>query len=272
MTYKIGFLLLFAATVVAAQTPLEEVALETKISMVETKLSKLSGNSLNDIAQRSNLTEELLSLKKEKGRRLLKLAIEGTNTTAMELTTPDIIHRYSRRTNDFGSALNGAIDETISASNPAIAGQKDISGRPLVLYRDVDPEDVYMAKDARKGEFVVYKSKDLRGRTVYKDLDGNVTQAIIQKKLFPKEDVIIMNENGELLKGTPKAIYADGTLEVRDQYGFTTKRKAGAYLLTDQIKSFNKGTPEMYSGNKPDALTEKEKKALEALKKAMCGL
>lgn len=272
MIYKIGFLLLILSSVAAAQTALDHAVLETNISQVEEKLKGLTGNSLSNIAQRSNLENELMELKQEKGRRLLALAIEGTNTSAMELNTPEFVKRFQQRTSDFGPVLNQTMDNTIANSNPAIAGKKEISGRPLVLYRDVDPEDVYMAKDANKNEFVVYKSKDLRGRTVYKDLNGHVSDAVIQRKLFPKEEVVIMNETGNLLKGTPKAVYADGTLEIRDQYGFTTKRRNGAYMLTDQIKSIENGQPFMYSGNKPDALSEKEKKALEALKKAMCGL
>ena len=272
MIYKLGFLLFIFSTAALAQTALDHAVLETKIIQTEEKLKNLTGNSLKDIAQRSNLENDLMTFKQEKGRRILSMAIEGTNTTSMDLTTPEFLHRYQRRTSDFGPNLNQIMDSTIEKSNPAIAGKKEISGRPLVLYRDVDPEDVFMAKDPVKGEIVVYKSKDLRGRPVYKDLNGNVTAAIIQRKVFPKEDVIIMNENGSLLKGTPKAIYADGTLEVRDQYGFTTKRQNGAYMLSDQIKSIENGQPIMYSGNKPEALSDKEKKALEALKKAMCGL
>ena len=269
--YKLGLCLLLFSTFAFADSALDQAVLETKISDTEMKLKAVSGNSLNDIAKRSNLENDLLALKQEKGRRLLKLAIEGTDTSAMNLNLPSISHRFQDRTSDFGAGLNEVMDNTITKSNPAIAGKKPVSGRPLVLYRDVEPEDVFMAKN-QKGEFVVYKSKDLRGRTVYKDLNGNVTEAVIQRKLFPKEEVVIMDEKGNLVKGTPKAIYADGTLEIKDQNGFTTRRPSGTYHLTDEIQSIKNNKVVMHSQNPESAYTAKEKKALEALKKALCGL
>ena len=245
--------------------------LDHKIRATEEKLKSVTGTSLNEIATRTNLENDLLELKREKGRRLVFMAIQGTDTNNMTLSPPQFSHRYKKRSLEQGPLLNSIMDTTIEKSNPAIAGLRTPEGRPLVLYRDVDPKDVYLAK-AGTEEIVVYKSQDLRGRNVYKDLKGNVTNAIIQKSLFPKEEVIIMDEEGKLLKGIPKSIYADGTLEIRDAQGFTHRRPAGTYHLTDEIKSVTDGKITMHSGNSKETLTEKEKKALSALKKMMCNL
>lgn len=253
--------------------------LEQNISITKKKINEIKGNSLKDIALRSNLENDLMSLRREKGRRLLMMAIEGTDASSMELQSPGFSQRFNRRSKDFGPELNLIIDETISKSNPAIAGRKEISGRPLVLYRDVDPRDVFLAKNGSE-EFVVHKTQDLRGRTVYKDLNGNIRNAVIQKGLFSKEEVIFMDEKGNLIKGNPKAIYADGTLEIKDHSGITLRRQNGAYHLSDQIKTIEKGQIVMHSGRTASAsslegtveLNEKEKKALKALKKALCGL
>lgn len=284
MIYKATFYLLLLSNLAWGQSALEQAIkntdiLEYNISLTEKKINGITGNNLKDIAMRSNLENDLLSLKREKGRRLLMMAIEGTDVSSMELQSPDLSHRFNRRTNDFGSGLNSVMDETISKSNPAIAGAKEVAGRPLVLYRDVDPRDVFMAKEGAK-EMVVYKTKDLRGKIVYKDLKGNTTNAIIQRALFAKEEVVFMDEKGNLLKGTPRAIFPDGTLEIRDHSGFTLRRQNGAYHLSDQIKAIEKGQVVMHSGRTAPVssltetvqLNEKERKALKALKKALCGL
>ena len=246
--------------------------LELNISLTEERIKEIRGNSLQDVARRSNLSNELLRLKQEKGRRLLLMAIEDTDVSRMDIESAEISKRFRRRTVDFGTHLNVLMGNTIIQANPAIAGVQKISGRPLVLYRDVDPSDVFMAKDPMRGEFVVYRTKDLRGRSVYKDLSGNVSEAVIQRRIFPKEEVVIMDEKGNLLKGTPKAIFEDGTLEIRDSSGLTQRRRAGAYHLTDEIESVQGNKIIMRSGRTESNLTDKEKKALAALKKAMCGL
>ncbi|MNT25322.1 hypothetical protein D3C72_1608360 [compost metagenome] len=152
----------------------------------------------------------------------------------------------------------------------------------MVLYRDVEPADLFTAKEFGKGDekVIVYKSKDLSGRPVYKTLDGKVSNAIVQGKLFPKEEVLYQDVNGNLQKGYPKAIYLDGTLEIKEQNGATTRRAAGTYHLTDEVKSVHKNSVQTYSGkaaspyqNLDEAnLSAKEKKALEALKRALCNM
>jgi hypothetical protein len=210
-------------------------------------------------------------LRQQEARRLLELAIEGTDVSTMTSEqAQEAPVRYTSRKGDTGSELlNKVTDQTIKESNPAIAGKDTPVGRPLVLYRDVDPADVFVAKEIGSGDkkIVVYKSKDLRGRDVYKTLDGNVSNAIIEKKLFPKEEVIIRDEAGKLQKVYPKAIYADGTLEVKDQSGFTTRRAPGRYHLTDSVK-----IPKLQNFEEDKTLSAKERKALEALRKAYCDL
>jgi hypothetical protein len=103
---------------------------------------------------------------------------------------------------------------------------------------------------------------------------------IVQGKFFTKEEVLIRDEAGNLVKAYPRAIYADGTLEVKDQYGITTRRAQGTYHLTDEVEKVSKGKIKTYSGNEVSVfggqdeskLSDREKKAVEALRKAFCNL
>ena len=265
--------MLFLSGMVSAESLLEKAmhntdTLEINLKLTQERINKIGGNTIMDIAERTNLENELKELRSEKSHRLLKLAIEGTDTASMHLQGPLTSHRYGRRRSDLGGVLNNVMDNTIRESNPAIAGEITPKTRPLVLYRDVDPADIFIAKDQGK-EFIVYKSKDLRGRDVYKDLQGNVTPAIIQHKLFSQEEVIFKDEAGNLRQGHPRAIYPDGTLEIKDSTGVTIRRRKGAYHLTpDSVKTLSLHN----QGPALESLSEKEAKALKALKKAMCGL
>ena len=112
MIYKATFYLLLLSNLAWGQSALEQAIkntdiLEQNISLTEKKINGITGNNLKDIAMRSNLENDLLSLKREKGRRLLMMAIEGTDVSSMELQSPDLSHRFNRRTNDFGSGHHG---------------------------------------------------------------------------------------------------------------------------------------------------------------------
>lgn len=258
---------------VSAESLLEKAiqntdTLEINIKEAQERINDIKGNTLTDIAKRTEFENELLELRREKSRRLLKLAIEGTDTASLNLQETPTSHRYHRRNKDFGDTLNRVMDHTIKESNPAIAGETLPTTRPLVLYRDVDPADIFMAKDQGK-EFIVYKSIDLRGRTVYKDLQGNATSGVIQHKVFNQEEVIFKDEDGKLKKGLPRAIHPDGTLEIKDSTGVTIRRRKEAYHLTpDSGKTLSLHN----QGSSLESLTDKEARALKALKKAMCGL
>jgi hypothetical protein len=255
-----------------------------RIQNLESKIESITGNSLRDLATRTQLQSEVTVLKQEKARRILSQAIEGTDMSAMASDNAVIERsRLSPRKKDLGSAtLNQVVDNTVAANNPAVAGKQIPEGRPLVLYRDVDPADLFTAKEFGKGEerVIVYKSKDLSGRPVYKTLDGKVSNAIVQSKLMPHEEVLYQDVNGNLQKGYPKAIYPDGTLEIKEQNGATTRRAAGTYHLTDDVKSVSKNSVNTYSGKSASpyqdlnaaGLSAKEKKALEALKRALCNM
>ena len=268
---------------VVANTQSEQ--LDLKITAMEKRLQTLTQNSVSAIAERTNVTAELTELKQEKGRRLLMRAIENTDTSTM--SSADIngasMRLTPRKGKTDGSALSKIADNTIKESNPALAGRDLPEGRPLVLYRDVDPADVYVAKELGKGDqkVIVYKTKDIRGRETFKTLSGQNSTAIIEKRLFPKEEVIIMDESGKLQKAFPKAIYPDGTLEMKDQYGMTARRKLGAYHLTEtaqkvqgnQVMTYSNQKVNPFADNSDHAgLSAQEKKAMEALRKALCNL
>ncbi len=273
MNSRILLLVVLLSKIVSAESLLEKAmhntdTLEINIKLTQERINKISGSTIIDIARRTNLENDLQRLRREKSRRLLKLAIEGTDTASMNLQETPTSHRYRRRNSDLGNVLNNVMDNTIKESNPAIAGEMIPTTRPLVLYRDVDPADIFIAKDQGE-EFIVYKSKDLRGRVVYKDLKGNITGAVVQQKLFTQEEVIFKDEVGNLKKGLPRAIYPDGTLEIKDSSGVTIRRRQGAYHLTpDSAKTLSLHD----QGPNLESLSDKEVRALKALKKAMCGL
>lgn len=248
------------------------------------KIKNNTSTSMQAITERTQLTAELQSLRQIKARNLLSKAIEGTDVASM---TADQVEGNSMRLqktkmNSGSPALDKIADQTIKESNPALMGRDLHKDRPFVLYRDVDPADVYIAKELGAGDkkVLVYKKKDLRGREIFLTLDGRNSSAIIQGKLFTKEEVIIRDEAGNLVKAYPKAIYADGTLEVKDRSGITTRRALGAYHLSDDIEKVSKDKITTYSGNEASVfggqdeskLSAKEKKALEALRKAFCNL
>jgi hypothetical protein len=290
--FRLLFVFVLAAPAALAQSALEQVLansqseqLDLKITNTEKRIQELTRNSVSDIAARTNLTNQLQDLRQEKGRRLLMRAIEGTDTSNMnsESMKGESMRLRSRKGDTGSPTLNKIADDTIKASNPAIAGKDLPEGRPLVLYRDVDPSDVYLAKELGKGEekVVVYKTQDLRGRTVYKTIDGKDSSAIIEKRLFPKEEVVIMDESGKLSKAYPKAIYPDGTLEMKDNNGITTRRAQGAYHLTESVQKVQGNQVTTYSGQKAnpfadnsgnEKLSAQDKKALESLRKALCNL
>jgi regulator of replication initiation timing len=275
-----------------AQSALDQVLansqseqLDLKIKSMEKRIQELTHNSVSGIAERTNLTTELKEMRQEKGRRLLMRAIEDTDTSKMmsEDIKSESMRLTPRKGKTDGSVLSKIADNTIKESNPALAGRDLPEGRPLVLYRDVDPADVYVAKELGKGDkkVIVYKVKDLRGREVFKTIDGQNSTAIIEKRLFPKEEVIIMDESGKLQKAYPKAIYPDGTLEMKDQYGMTARRRLGAYHLTETAQKVQGNQVMTYSNQKVNAfadnsehagLSAQEKKAMEALRKALCNL
>lgn len=292
MKYSVLLLSFLIGLNASAQSALEQVLansqaeqLDLKIQSMETRLQTLTQNSVSDIALRTNLNAELRELQQEKGRRLLMRAIENTDTSQMAISDikGESMRLTPRKGKTDGSALSKIADNTIKESNPALSGRDLPAGRPLVLYRDVDPADVYVAKELGKGDqkVIVYKVKDLRGRDVFKTIDGQNSTAIIEKRLFPKEEVIIMDEGGKLQKAYPKAIYPDGTLEMKDQYGMTARRKLGAYHLTEtaqkvqgnQVMTYSNQKVNPFADNSEHAgLSAQEKKAMEALRKALCNL
>jgi hypothetical protein len=289
LLYLLSF---FIAVTGYAQSALEQVLansqseqLDLKIQSMEKRIQDLTHNSVSGIAERTNLAAELQELRQEKGRRLLMRAIENTDTAnlASEDVKGQSMRLTPRKGKTDGSALSKIADNTIKESNPALAGRDLPEGRPLVLYRDVDPADVYVAKELGQGDkkVIVYKVKDLRGREVFKTIGGQNSTAIIEKRLFPKEEVIIMDEGGKLQKAYPKAIYPDGTLEMKDQYGITARRKLGAYHLTETAQKIQGNQVMTYSDQKVNpfadnsdhpGLSPQEKKAMEALRKALCNL
>ncbi len=194
--------------------------------------------------------------------------------------------RFSPRKKDLGSeTLNSVVDKTVEESNPAVKGKNVPNERPLVLYRDANPEDLYMAKEIGSGikdeKIVVYKSTDLRGRVAYKTVDRRVVNVVVFEKVFPKEEVIYKDVDGNLKKGLPRAIYKDGTLEIAEKAGTTTRRAPGTYHLSDEVNKIDNGSLQTHSGkmaspyedfSKRDDLTASEKRALENLKKALCNL
>ncbi|MFS4458726.1 hypothetical protein [Bdellovibrio sp. HCB2-146] len=273
---------------VNAESVLDQVLNNTQdeqIALREEKIKGLTGVSLKDIATRTQLEHEIKVLKQEKGRRVLQQAIENTDMNQVSSERTAERNRFAPRRTDSGSPLlNSVIDETVAESNPAVRGREIPKERPLVLYRDADPEDIFMAKEigGAKEKIAVYKSTDLRGRTVYKTVgDRRVVNVIVYEKVFPQEQVIYKDVSGNLKKGYPNAIYSDGTLEIKEQAGTTTRRTPGTYHLSDEVGKINNNQIETHYGKKASPyedfsqrkdLTENEKRALEKLKRALCNL
>ncbi len=291
MKYKVLLVLILINSYAHAESILdaairntEAQSLDSKIEQLEERIKNNTDTSMKAITERTQLTADLQDLRQVKARNLLLKAIEGTDVASMtEMQAEGPRMRLPRAKMNSGSPLLDQVaNETIKESNPAIKGWDLHKDRPFVLYRDVDPADVYIAKELGAGDkkVLVYKKKDLRGREVFLTLDGKNSSAIIQGKLFTKEEVIIRDEAGNLVKAYPKAIYADGTIEVKDQHGITTRRAQGAYHLSNDIEKVSKTKVTTYSGNEvhilgaqdESKLSEKEKKAVEALRKAFCNL
>lgn len=291
MKYKVLLMLMLFNSYASAESILdaairntEEQSLDSKIEQLEARIKNNTDTSMKAITERTQLTADLQDLRQVKARNLLSKAIEGTDVASM-ITNQSEGHsmRLQRAKMNSGSpVLDKIANQTIKESNPAIMGWDLHKDRPFVLYRDVDPADVYVAKELGAGDkkILVYKKKDLRGRDVFLTLDGKNSSAIIQGKLFTKEEVIIRDEAGNLVKAYPKAIYADGTIEVKDQHGITTRRAQGTYHLSNDIEKVSKTEIKTYSGNQVSVyggqdeskLSDKEKKAVEALRKAFCNL
>lgn len=262
----------------------DEQLLDGKIEQLEQKLKNNTGASLDAVIERTQATSELKFLNQVKARNILNEAIENTDVASMtrEQLNGNSMRLQKSKLSSGSPALDKIVEQTIKESNPAIMGWDLHKDRPFVLYRDVDPADVYVAKELGAGDkkVLVYKKKDLRGREIFLTLDGKNSSAIIQGKLFTKEEVIIRDEAGNLVKAYPKAIYADGTIEVKDQHGITTRRAQGAYHLSNDIEKVSKTKIKTYSGNEVSVfggqdeskLSDKEKKAVEALRKAFCNL
>ena len=284
MVFIISFSAQAESLLDAAVRNTQEQTLDDRINQVENKIKNNTSHSIQAIAERTQLTEDLKNLRQQKARGLLMMAIQGTDVSAMPVERIDgnSMRLQPKKKAIESSLLNQIADQTIKESNPALMGRDIPAGRALVLYRDVEPADVYTAKELGSGnkKVIVYKTKDLRGRDVYRTLDGKDSSAIIEGKLFAKEEVMIRDEAGNLVKGYPKAIYPDGTLEIKDQYGFTTRRAQGAYHLTDNVQKVSKNKITTYSGSEvllfeeegQNKLTPKEKKALDSLRKVFCDL
>lgn len=290
MKFKVFLLLFIFSTHINAESLLDSIirstdeqSLDGKIEQLELKLKNNSGASLDAVIERTQVTSDLKFLNQVRARNILNRAIEDTDVASM---TRDQVNgspmRLQKSKKTSGSpVLDKIVDQTIKESNPAIMGQDLHKGRAFVLYRDVDPQDVYYALELGDGskKVLVYKKKDLRGRETFVTLDGKNSNVIVQGKFFTKEEVIIRDEAGNLVKAYPRAIYADGTLEVKDQYGITTRRAQGTYHLTNDIDKVSKTTVTTYPGNQASVygqdnskMSDKEKKAVEALRKAFCNL
>lgn len=291
MKFKIFICLMLLNSYVKAESLLEtairnteEQSLDGRIEQLEAKIKNNTSTSMQAITERTQLTSDLDYLRKVKARNLLLKAIEGTDMAEVRAANAKVSPMRLQKTmmNSGSPLLDQIAHQTIKESNPALMGQDLPKDRPLVLYRDVDPADVYVAKELGAGDkkVLVYKKKDIRGRDIFVTLDGKNSNAIIQGKLFTKEEIIIRDDAGNLIKAYPKAIYADGTIEMKDQYGFTTRRAQGAYHLSSDIEKVSKTSVTTYSGNRVSVfadpadsqLSDKEKKAVEALRKAFCNL
>lgn len=288
MQYKAIIISIALSTYSFGNSLLDEIVKNTNVSQfnidhLEEELAKVKGRSMSDIIKRTQLEFEISEQKKLKAKFILDQALKNTKVQEMGDTKP-VEARFSRRSIDLGSdRLNEVVDKTIEKSNPAIEARNlSPQGRPIMIGRDIDPDDLYYAKKGHGGEkVVVQKTKDLRGRIVYKDLEGRVVDNIISGKVFEKNDVIYRDEKGNLSKGYPKAIYSDGTLEFRDQYGMTQRRKMGHYHLSDDISSVRSQSITTHSGKtlsvyddleSDKGLSAREKKAIGALRKVMCDL
>lgn len=289
---KFKFLLLFFLfnSYALAESLLDEVIrntdekiLDEKIELLENKLKNKTGVSLNEVIERTQVTSELKFLNQIKARNILNKAIENTDVTLMtrEQINGNSMRLQKSKMSSGSPMLDKIVDQTIKESNPAIMGQDFHKGRAFVLYRDIDPGDIYHALALGGGDkkVLVYKKIDLRGRETFVTLDGKNSNVIVQGKFFTKEEVLIRDEAGNLVKAYPRAIYADGTLEVKDQYGITTRRAEGTYHLTNEVEKVSKGNIKTYSGNEisvfggdDSKLSAKEKRAVEALRKAFCNL
>ncbi|MEA9355146.1 hypothetical protein SHI21_02990 [Bacteriovorax sp. PP10] len=291
MNYKVFLFIFLFNSYASAESILDaairntdEQSLDGRMENLEQKIKNNTSTSMQAITERTQLAAELENLRQIRARNLLTKAIEGTDVASMSAEQVDGNSMRLQRTkmNSGSPVLDKIANQTIKESNPAIMGWDLHKDRPFVLYRDVDPADVYVAKELGAGDkkVLVYKKKDLRGREIFLTLDGKNSNAIIQGKLFTKEEVIIRDEAGNLVKAYPKAIYADGTIEVKDQHGITTRRAQGAYHLSNDIEKVSKTNIKTYSGNEVSVfggqdeskLSDKEKKAVEALRKAFCNL
>lgn len=261
----------------------DEQVLDGKIEQLEQKLKNNTGASLDAVIERTQVTSELKFLNQVKARNILNEAVENTDVASMtrEQLNGNSMRLQKSKLSSGSPALDKIVEQTIKESNPAIMGQDLHKGRAFVLYRDVDPGDVYYALALGGGDkkVLVYKKTDLRGRETFVTLDGKNSNVIVQGKFFTKEEVLIRDEAGNLVKAYPRAIYADGTLEVKDQYGITTRRAEGTYHLTDEVEKVSKGKIKTYSGNEVSVfggddskLSAKEKRAVEALRKAFCNM
>lgn len=293
MNYKVFLFIFLFNSYANAESLLDAVIKNTDEQSLDGKIEKLelelnqntnASTSLEAIIERTKLSSELKFLNQVRAHNLLNKAIEETDVASMtrEQLNGNSMRLQKSKIRSGSELLDKVVDQTIKESNPAIMGQDLHKGRAFVLYRDVDPADIYVALELGGGnkKVLAYKKTDLRGRETFVTLDGKNSNVIVQGKFFTKEEVIIRDEAGDLVKAYPKAIYADGTLEVKDRYGITTRRAQGTYHLTDDIEKASKNKITTYSGNEvsifagqdESKLSAKEKKAIEALRKAFCNL
>lgn len=283
------FILIYSFSILASDL-LDEIIRQNQIEGVsieqlEAQKNSIKGNTLLDIINRTKIDEEISRQKHIKAKILLEMAINNTDISQINPDPSIDQNRFKKRTTDLGSdLLNRTVDETVVKSNPALASMNHKpSGRALVLGRDVDMDNLYHARNPMKKSetMIVEKTTDLRGRTVYKSLDGKVVDYTPMGKVFAKNDVIFKDETGKLQKGYPKAIYADGTLEFKDQYGLTQRRIAGSYHLSDDIASFDgdkiktnsQKSVSIYDDlDSNNNLSSREKNALKSLRRVMCNL
>lgn len=291
MNYKVLLFIFLFNSYASAESLLDSVIqntdeqiLDKKIEQLEQKLKNNTGASLDAVIERTQVTADLKFLNQVRARNILNKAVEETDVASMtrEQLNGNSMRLQKSKISSGSPMLDKLVEQTVKESNPAIMGQDLHKGRAFVLYRDVDPGDVYYALELggdRDKKVLVYKKTDLRGRETFVTLDGKNSNVIVQGKFFTKEEVIIRDEAGDLVKAYPRAIYADGTLEVKDRSGITTRRAQGSYYLTDDIEKVSKNKITTYSGNEvsvfggnDEKLSAKEKKAVEALRKAFCNL
>lgn len=273
MNYKVFPLLLFflfnsyvnADSVLVEEVKKKEVyTLDRKIQQIEFQIKNDMRSSPEAVAERAQLTESLALLRKEQANQSIKKATKGFDMSSLLLD--QVVSRIEKKKEFIGVAFT----KVVSHINEKIVKSDALKERPLILHRDVNPADIFTAKElgGENKKILVYKTKDSEGRTLYKTLDGKDTDAIVEKKLFPKGEVIIRNETGSVTKGRPTAIYPDGTLEVKGQNGLTVRSSQGAYHLEEgpQVKS----KVPAFDAQDLNKLSDQDQKAIEAVRQMLC--